>query len=263
MYWRLILVSILGQMQYKVSFILNVTGQFVSTIIEMAAIWALFTRFGSLEHWKFEEVCLFYGIVNISFAIADGLSSGFDRFGTEYIRTGNFDRILVRPRGIVLQLLGHELALRRLGRLTQGFIVLVWAIVMLDLVLDPITFIYLMITIASGTCLFMALFVLQATLSFWSVESLEVMNTLTYGGVQTTQYPISIYEEWFRKFFTFVVPVACIAYFPILVLLGKQDPLGSSIVFQVLSPIAGFLFLAFAIALFRFVGVKHYTSTGS
>ena len=30
-----------------------------------------------------------------------------------------------------------------------------------------------------------------------------MMNTLTYGGVETTQYPINIYRPWFRNFFTF------------------------------------------------------------
>jgi len=263
LYWRMIMLSVRGQMQYKVSFLLNVVGQFSATAIEIAGVWALFSRFGSLEFWSFEEVCLFYGVVNVAFAIADGLATGFDRFGSDYIRTGNFDRVLVRPRGIVLQLLGHELALRRVGRLLQGLLVLGWAMHQLEFSINILTLSYLVITIASGACLFLGLFVFQATLSFWSVESLEVMNTMTYGGVQTTQYPISIYEDWFRKFFTFIVPLACVAYFPILVLLDKTDPLGTSYWFQLFSPLAGFLFLSVALAMFRYIGVAHYTSTGS
>ncbi len=259
----MILLSIRGQMQYKVSFIMNVLGQFLITIIEIAGVWALFDRFGSLEHWSFEEVCLFYGIVNVSFALADGLATGFDQFGNAYIRTGNFDRILLRPRSIVLQLLGHELALKRLGRLIQGLMVLTWALVNLPVSFDPGFWLFMLFTIAAGACLFLGLFVFQATLSFWSVESLEVMNTMTYGGVQAAQYPISIYEDWFRKFFTFVVPLACVAYFPILLLLGKEDPLGSSWWFQLCSPLFGVAFLAISLVIFRTIGVSHYASTGS
>ena len=37
------------------------------------------------------------------------------------VASGDFDRLLVRPRSTVLQLLGQELALRRLGRLVQGW----------------------------------------------------------------------------------------------------------------------------------------------
>jgi ABC-2 type transport system permease protein len=74
---------------------------------------------------------------------------------------------------------------------------------------------------------FLGLVVLQATLAFWTVESLEVANTLTYGGVYAAQYPIEIYSKWLREFFTFVVPLSCVAYFPIVGILGIDDPLGA------------------------------------
>ena len=48
---------------------------------------------------------------------------------------------------------------------------------------------------------------LQATLAFWTTETLEIVNTVSYGGVETAQYPLSIYRPWFRHFFTFVVPL--------------------------------------------------------
>ena len=41
---------------------------------------------------------MFFGLVSISFAIADFLTRGFDVLGTEFIKTGNFDRLLLRPR---------------------------------------------------------------------------------------------------------------------------------------------------------------------
>ena len=127
LYWRYIVTSIKSQLQYRLSFILSAFGQLVVTVIEIAGIWALFTRFGNLENWTLAQVCLFYGTVNIAFAFADALSPGFDLFGSHYIRTGQFDRLLVRPRPVVVQLLGHELALRRVGRLIQGLAVFVWA----------------------------------------------------------------------------------------------------------------------------------------
>ena len=55
-----------------------------------------------------------------------------DQFGALYIKTGHFDRLLLRPRSTILQLAGHELALRRIGRFVQGLIVLVWAASMLN-----------------------------------------------------------------------------------------------------------------------------------
>ncbi|XXX55556.1 ABC-2 family transporter protein [Sorangium sp. So ce124] len=59
--------------------------------------------------------------------------------------------------------------------------------------------------------MFYGLLVLQATLCFWTVESLEIMNAWTYGGTEAAQYPLTLYRDWFRRFFTFVVPLASVS----------------------------------------------------
>ena len=56
--------------------------------------------------------------------------------------------------------------------------------------------------------------------------------------------------------------VACISYFPAVYIFGIEDPLGSSPVFQALSPLAGVAFLALSLVAWR-IGIRHYTSTGS
>lgn len=250
-------------MQYKTSFIMMAVGEFFINAVEVAGVWALFTRFGQLEDWSLAHVCVFYGLVHIAFSIADAISTGFDQFGPLYIRTGHFDRVLLRPRSVFLQIFGHEIALRRVGRFLQGFIVLTWGLYTLDVDMTLWRLALMLLTIAGALCFFLSLFIFQATISFWSVESLELMNTMTYGGVESAQYPMAIYERWFRRFFTYVIPLACIAYFPVIAILGIEDPLGSTFAFQVVSPFAGILFLALAITVFHRIGLRHYASTGS
>ncbi len=80
--------------------------------------------------------------------------------------------------------------------------------------------------------------------------------------LQTAQYPISIFPEGMRRFFTFVVPLACVNYFPILLVLGKPDPFGSPRWFQAVSPAAGLFFLQAAVTIWR-MGIRRYSSTGS
>ena len=91
---------------------------------------------------------------------------------------------------------------------------------------------------------------------------LEGMNVLTYGGVQASQFPLSIYARWFRVFLTFVVPIGCVAYFPVLAILGKPDPLGAPSWFLFASPLAGFAFLGASFLGWR-IGLARYSSTGS
>ena len=123
LYLRYISVSFKSQMQYKVSFWLQVIGQLLVTAVEFFGVWALFSRFNSIGTWTLNEVALFYGTINISFACADALGRGFDSFST-IIKSGDFDRLLVRPRTTALQLLGKEFTLKRIGRFFQGMVVM-------------------------------------------------------------------------------------------------------------------------------------------
>ncbi|RQS71545.1 ABC transporter permease [Burkholderia sp. Bp8963] len=259
---RYFATSVRAQLQYPASSLLLGTGTFLTTIIELAGIWALFDRFGDVQGWRFGDICMFFGIVSISFAIADFFSRGFDVFGSEFIRTGDFDRVLLRPRTATLQLVGHDFRLRVIGRLMQGIVVLVVGSRALDFQWNAISAGLALWTIAGGVALFFGLMVLQATLAFWTVESLEVVNVVTYGGVQAAQFPLSLYAGWLRSFLIFVVPIACVAYFPVLAILGKPDPLGAPDWFLPLAPTVAFGFLAIAFAAWR-LGVRKYTSTGT
>jgi len=259
---RLIAASLRAQAQYPASAIMLTLGQFTGTVIEIVAVWALFDRFGNVHGWQFGEVAVFYGIVNIMFSIADVLTRGFEVLGTEFLRTGEFDRVLLRPRAVTLQLVGHEFRISRAGRFLQGLGVLLLGAHLAGLEWSAPGIVMAVWAVAGGVALFCGVLVLQGTMSFWTIESLEVANVITYGGVQAAQYPLSLYTDWFRGFLTFVVPLACVAYFPVLVILGKPDPLGTPMWFGVVAPLAGFAFLALSFVAWRF-GIRHYTSTGS
>jgi ABC-2 type transport system permease protein len=262
LYGRYAALSISAQMQYPMSFLLLSLGQFLTTIIEFIGVWALFDRFHSLLDWTLAQVALFYGAVNIAFALADMVSRGFEVFGPQFVKTGDFDRLLLRPRSTPLQLMGYEFRLTRIGRLLQGALVLAIAVGLLDLSWGIREVALLCGAITGGIAVFLGLVTLQATLAFWTIEGLEVANTLTYGGVFAAQYPLAIYSKWFWGFFTFVVPLSCVAYFPIVGVLSIDDPLGAPTWFVYASPLAGFLFLAACVAIWH-LGVRHYTSTGS
>jgi ABC-2 type transport system permease protein len=260
--YRLVVASIRAQAQYPASAIMTTIGQFLGNGIEILAVWALFDRFGNVHGWQLGEVAVFYGLVHMMFAIADVLGRGFDVLGTEFLRTGDFDRVLLRPRSATLQLMGHEFRISRAGRFAQGLVVLLIGANASGVEWNAVSISMALWAMAGGIALFFAIVVFQGALSFWTIESLEVMNVVTYGGVQAAQFPLSLYNGWLRGALTFVVPIACVAYFPILLILGRADPLGTPAWFGAVAPLAGFIFLGVAFVAWRF-GVRHYTSTGS
>jgi len=262
LYGRYLRASLRSQLQYPGSFLLTSVGAFLATGVDFIALWALFARFRQVAGWRFGEVALFYAVIGTAFALADGFTRGFDVFGPQFVKTGDFDRLLVRPRSTVLQLLGYEVRATRIGRLAQALVV--WAIAMhlTHVAWTWSAWATLLFAVAGGFALFAGILVLQATLAFWTVESLEIANTLTYGGVEAAQYPLDIYARWFRNFLTFVVPLGCVSYFPVAAVLGRANRTGVAAQILPLAPALGFAFLGVSLWIWRF-GVRHYTSTGS
>src|SRR5262249_5048218 len=127
LYGRYVATSMRAQAQYPAATLMLTAGHSAATAIEIVGLFALFDRFGPVGGWSFGEAAVFYAVVNITFSIADLLTRGFEVFGTDFVRTGAFDRVLLRPRAAALQLAGYEVRLSRLGRLLQGLAVLILA----------------------------------------------------------------------------------------------------------------------------------------
>ena len=254
-YFRYLAISMRAQLVYRATFAMKTVGHLLVTGIEFFGIWALFARFGTLAGWNLHEVALLYGMVDVAFSLADGFGRGFDKLGT-LLKAGDFDRMLLRPRSVVLQLLGYELQLMRIGRFTQGLLVLGWASAFITW--TPVTLALIVVSIVATACLYLGIVVLQATSTFWTIETLEVWNAFTYGGNYAAQYPMSIYTRWFQRFFTAVIPLALASYYPARAILGL-DALGP---LHALGPLAGFAFLVAMLGVFR-LGLRRHASTGS
>lgn len=261
LYFKLIGVSIRSQLQYRLSFILLTIGNFVMTAMDFIGILFLFQRFGSLKGWTLEELALFYGMVHMSFAISEAWVRAFDHFD-RLVRTGDFDRYLLRPRSLFIQVIGSEFQLLRSGRFLQGFIVLIYSLVRLNVILDFFKIMFLLCSILGGALIFSSIFVIQATLSFWSVQSLEIVNSFTYGGVELASYPLSIYPKIFREIFIFVIPLAFVNYFPGIVLLARESIVGFPKYVSYISPLIGSIFFFISYEIWK-IGVRYYKSTGS
>ncbi len=258
LFWKLISASLRSQMQYPASFLMLSTSLFIGSFVDILGIWVLFDRFEMVKGWTLPEIGLIYGTINMGFALAELFSRGFDKF-TETLKYGDFDRLLLRPISPLFQIAVHELYAIRIGRFIQGLTVLVWSLCSLSFPITSIHVFTLLFSIFGTTCLFYGLFIIQATIAFWTIETLELMNIATYGGVQTGQYPMSIYNKTFRLIFTLLIPIACVAYYPIATLLHHESiPLWLGTIL----PAAGALFLYIACQFWHY-GVRHYRSTGN
>jgi len=229
--------------------------------MEFIAVVFIFNKFSHIKGWSLWEVGLLYGMTSVSFALAEILGRGFHSFD-KMIRLGTFDRVLLRPAGVFIQVLAAELELRKLGRTLQGLVIMIISWYMLDLGVTIAKTGFLIAAIINGMIFYQALFIVGAAICFWTVESSELPNMLTYGGVEALTYPVAVYRGWFRNVLIFVIPMAFINYFPALYLLGRPDPLGLPYFMRFLFPLASAVVMIPALKFWDY-GVNHYKSTGS
>lgn len=258
LYLKYMYILLKSQMEYRASFILLSIGQFFVPFLVFISIFLFFQRFPNIGGWSLYEVALCYSVIHIAFSLSECFARGLDSFSSTVIN-GSFDRILVRPRTTILQVLGSKFEFTRIGRLAQSIIVLIFALTNLNIDWNFYKVITLILMILSGTFIFAGIYMLGASLCFWTLEGLEVVNIFTDGGREMAQYPLSIYKEWIRKFFTFVIPFGTVNYLPLMFILNKAH--GNKLIY-IFAPLLGLIFIIPCILTWN-IGVKHYKSTGS
>jgi len=260
--WRhLVGAKIRSGWQYRGSFWLFLLSQFLVMCLDFGVILAIFTKVDSLGGWSATEVALLYGLSGVAFGMADTFISAVEN-ATTHIKAGTFDLFLLRPVSPLLHLTASEFELRRIGRVIQPAIVLVGALALVDTDWTAARVALVPITVAAGTVIFSAVWVATSALAFWTVESQEMGNAFTYGGNLATQYPLDVLGEWLRHLFTFVFPLAFVAYLPASEIVGKPTPLDlpdwAVWASPIVAPLAGLV----ALAIWR-TAIRHHQSTGS
>ncbi|ARQ72288.1 ABC transporter permease [Streptomyces marincola] len=246
---------------YRTSFVLMTFGSGATAFLDFVAIMIMFTHVDALGGFSVAEVALLYGAASTSLGLADLALGTMDRLGTR-IRDGTLDVLLVRPVPVFAQVAADRFALRRIGRVVQGLLVLGWAVAGLDLTWTAGRVALLVTMVLSGAFLFGAVFALGGAFQFVAGDAAEVQNSFTYGGSTLLQYPPTIFAKELVRGATFVVPLAFVNWIPALRLLGRDDPLGLPGWVDFLSPVVAAAMCGLAAVLWR-LGLRSYRSTGS
>jgi ABC-2 type transport system permease protein len=259
-YVRLVGGRARSQLEYRASLVLQIVATALLTLLDFVMILVIFENVPVLDGWRVEEVALLYGLAAISFALTDLVVGHLDLF-PQMIRDGTFDQILVRPLPSLLQVVASDFSLRRIGKVAQGIGVLTVALVAVDVDWTPGRALMIPLAIVSGTFIYSGVWIALATVAFWIVDAIEVVNAFTYGGNFLSGYPITIFGRWLRNLVLFVIPIAFVSYFPALYVLDRPDELGLPDALRYLSPVVALATAVVALRVWEHA-VRHYRSAG-
>ena len=130
---------------------------------------------------------------------------------------------MVRPRNEIFQVLATRIEFTRIGKFLQALFMMLYVFLTSDIQWNVYKVAVVVLMIAGGAALFSGLFLIYAAICFFSTQGLEFMNIFTDGGRELGRYPLGIYGNAVLKFFTFVVPLAMVQYYPLLYLTGRDN----------------------------------------
>lgn len=256
-YFKLLRLHLLSGMEYKGWWLMLLQVLFVMVTDPLSTV-LLFARFGSIGEWSVERIILIYALAVTAFGLAESLCRGFDYFPWQMLRSGDFDRVLLRPRSLFMQVAASRFHIHRLMRPLTAICAVIWA---LDRLSVPFTLRnagLLAMALAGGAIVYSGVFVLTSGLAFFTIKGLDWIYILTNASYQITRCPEPYMPRLLKGMFLFLPPVLLISFYPAAAMCGWGYPAWTGWL-----PLpAGMAFLAVALAVWR-LGVRHYQSTGS
>lgn len=250
-----------GRAEYRLSFFLGLFCNFYSYFITFATYWVLISGVGNIIGWNFSELSVLYGLSLLTYAISGTLIWYTAYNMSDLIQSGKLDMLLIRPVGVLKQMIYQRFGDTFIGQVIVSVIFLIVAFSKLSGRMSIIKLIYLLLCIIGGTLIQIASMIMVGSLSFFMIKSTEFGDIIYYDIRDMTKYPLEVYPKVIQIFLTFICPWAFVNYYPTLILLDKVT-VNSQMILGWLSPIVGVGLFLLSLAFFQ-LGLKKYSGVGN
>ena len=261
LYGRSMVMLIRSQLQYPLSFLMQTLAQLVMEGGEMLAVILIIDRFDRLNQWGPGDLYFFFGLMSVSFYVTEIFGRGITGNFPSMVRSGQLDTLLLRPRGVLTQVLCSAADPRRITCVAVGTVSLILGSHLSQISWSFSKALLLAESIFFSFWLLLGLFMIEAILCIHSVKSVELANALTYVGRSACEYPVDSYPRPLRLLFTVIAPFALVMHVPASAILDKPV-FGWPLWAAFLAPVSGLALFGIMYVLFR-KALRFYRSTGS
>lgn len=255
-YRKIVVQDIKSKMSYRSDFIISMIGIIITDITELLAFYIMFLNFPSLCGWNFYEMLFLYGFSLVSLTPLQCL---FDNNWQlrRYVYEGDFIKYCFRPINVFFYFISEDFDTKGIGQMMVGIVTIMLAWHKLMIPLSFLRVLFLFIALFSASFFMVGIMNFAAATSFFLMNSGYVMVTMNKFR-DYAKYPITIFRPFFKFVFTFIIPIAFVAYYPSLAIIRPENiP-----VLTWVSPIYGIVFFYLSYK-FWMLGASKYSGTGS
>ena len=170
LYFKFFSIHFRSAMTYRSSFFLSCLGHLLITTNVFLSVAFLMDRFESVGGYTLPQLSLCYAVILAGTSLAECFARGIDAFG-RILSQAQFDRIMLRPRPLLFQVLCQDMKPTMFARVLQAAVMLGWAIGSGAVVWTPVKAIVLALMILCGAGVFFGVYLVNACVTFspWNI----------------------------------------------------------------------------------------------
>lgn len=157
--------------QYRANAILSSLAVFMREATGIIVIYFTMMNFDSLNGWNISELLFLYSLLFLTYGIMILFFTGLRDFGVT-VRNGNFDRLILRPRGLLFQLIFSNADwFAAIGHGGLGIALFIISAGKVGIVWNPVTICYYVLIVIGGVLIQGAIFLIIATLNIYLLQT--------------------------------------------------------------------------------------------
>ncbi len=248
--------------QYKVNAVLLSLAVFLREATGILVIYFALLKFDTLNGWNLYELLFLYSLLFLTYGILIVFFTGTRDFG-QTVRSGGFDRFILRPRGLLYQLIFSNADwFAAIGHGGLGIVLFLISAGKVGIIWNTPTVLYYIAAVAGGVLIQGAFFLFLASLNIYLLETDSLKNLLYWNMRKFAGYPVSIFHKAIQFFMIYVVPFAFVNYFPAQYLLRKEDMSAFPDIYMYLTPAIGLCLYLASYGFWRY-SIRFYKSSGN
>lgn len=244
--------------QSKADFLIGLCGFFFTQITGIAFLYLVFRQIPVLADWSLDQLIFIYGFAQIPRGIDHLFTDNIWLVAWRLVVNGKFDRYMLRPMNLFMQVIFEKLQPDALGELLVGTILLVISLTKGIVIVDAAHILLFVVSIFAGAIIYTAIKLLFASFAFWMKVSGPVLYT-AYQLADFAKYPTDIYARGVRFIITWIIPFGFVAYLPASYFLKPEVSALATIGVECIIAVA---FFALAYLVFT-LGTRAYESAGN
>ena len=245
-----------SNLAYRADFFNSTAGMLATNFMGLISFWLIFRNIPSIEGFRYEELLFMYAYALLA---ASPMQLLFDNLWQLWIccENGDFIKYCFKPLNLYFYYVAEILDVKGFGQLIFAIIMMVYSWIKLAIPFTFVNVLMLIVSLFGASLVLIGIMTIASASAFVTIHGATIMQFMSRFR-EYARYPVTIFDGIFKFIFSYIIPIAFMAYYPAMFFLRPTDHPYMAL----LSPIVGVIMFILGYNVWM-KGALHYAGTGS